>query len=127
MLVKQYRSLLWLSKWHNERSLRLWRQLQYHHRVLSELVLATLPDRPITSPVELSLCGLQILCEVDSGTVRLYSISPPERFTGIQRSLFTLGGEPRERERTIHFQPPGRRRRLRVLPPPASPDTRRGA
>jgi hypothetical protein len=126
MQVQQYKSLLWLSRWHNERSLRLWHQLQHHHCVLTQLVLAELNGRAPDSPVELTLCGLHILCDVQNGQVRLYSISPPEDSTGIQRSLFTLSGKPRERERVIQFRPPQRRSRLRLLPPPVTPDTRRG-
>jgi hypothetical protein len=125
MQVQQYKSLLWLSRWHNERSLRLWHQLQHHHGVLTQLVLAELNGRAPDSPVELTLCGLHILCDVQNGQVRLYSISPPDASCGVQRSLFTLSHKARQRERTVQF--PKRKPRLRVVSPPASPDTRRGA
>jgi hypothetical protein len=126
MQVKHYKSLRWLSRWHNGQALRLWQQLQHHHGILTELVLAELGNRPVTSPLELTLGGMHILCEVEGGEVKLYSISPPETGTGIQRNLFTLENLPRQRESTVQLTGKGRRL-LRVLPAPASPTTRRGA
>lgn len=100
MLVKQVRSLLWLSHWHNHREQRLVALYNRHLENLRELVAGQIGNRRCYER-KLTICGIRLVVSNTYDGVQIEEIGAPTRFTGLQRNLFTARPRPKRQRPSV--------------------------